>query len=190
VGYRCISLAVMGHISDFPTTARSRWRRRITFLVVSLRQFIRPASDLQGLAQTFSVRTLNRGDGQVRFQHRNRCDGDRRKIARLPACGEMLHRGSLPPTVSPLPAIGRAPFGRRHSGPRATCPRHPLNRSVHLTRCTFLLHQLATTVAKPMRRGSARLDSPVPLRAMLPIPHAPGQANAALFLLSNLAGRG
>ena len=46
----------MSHVSDFPTTARSRWRRRITFLVVSVRQFIRRVSDLRGLAQTFPVR--------------------------------------------------------------------------------------------------------------------------------------
>ena len=56
MGYRCVSLAVMGHVPDFPTTARSRWPGRITFLVVSVRQFIRRVSDLRGLAQTFPVR--------------------------------------------------------------------------------------------------------------------------------------
>jgi hypothetical protein len=38
-----------------------------------------------------------------------------------------------------------------------------------MTRCTFLLRQLATTVAKLLRRGSARLTSPAPLRATLPV---------------------
>lgn len=38
-----------------------------------------------------------------------------------------------------------------------------------MTRCTFLLRQLTTTVTKPPRRGSARLASPTLLRATLPI---------------------
>jgi hypothetical protein len=59
-----------------------------------------------------------------------------------------------------------------------------------MTRCTLLLHQLTTTVAEPMRRRSAPLASPVPLRAMLPIPLAPRYPDAVPFLLSNLAGRG
>lgn len=57
-----------------------------------------------------------------------------------------------------------------------------------MTRCTFPLHQLTTTVAKPMRRRAAHLASRAPLRAMLPIPHAPRHADAAPFLMSNLAG--
>jgi len=57
-----------------------------------------------------------------------------------------------------------------------------------MTRCTFLLHQLATTVVKPPGRGPARLASPTPLRAMPPIPHAPRHADVVSLLPSNLAG--
>ncbi len=57
-----------------------------------------------------------------------------------------------------------------------------------MTRCTFLLHQLTTTVVKPPGRGSARLASLAPLRAMLPIPHAPRHADTVSLLLFNLAG--
>jgi hypothetical protein len=38
-----------------------------------------------------------------------------------------------------------------------------------MTRCTFLLRQLTTTVAKPLHRRSARLAFPTPLRATQPI---------------------
>jgi hypothetical protein len=38
-----------------------------------------------------------------------------------------------------------------------------------MTRYTFLLRQLTTTVAKPLHRGSARLASPVAVRAAQPI---------------------
>jgi len=57
-----------------------------------------------------------------------------------------------------------------------------------MTRCMFLLHQLATTVAKPPGRGRARLASAAPLRAMRAIPYAPRHADAVPLLLSNLAG--
>jgi hypothetical protein len=39
-----------------------------------------------------------------------------------------------------------------------------------MTQCLFLFCQLTSTVAKPLRRGSARLTSPAPLWATLLIP--------------------
>jgi hypothetical protein len=39
-----------------------------------------------------------------------------------------------------------------------------------MTQCLFLFGQLTTTVANPLRRGSARLTSSAPLRAPLLIP--------------------
>ena len=39
-----------------------------------------------------------------------------------------------------------------------------------MTRCKFSGRQLTTTVVKPLRRGSAHLTFPAPLRTTLPIP--------------------
>ncbi len=42
-----------------------------------------------------------------------------------------------------------------------------------MTRCSSLLHQLTTTVAKPPGRGPARLASPTPPWAVLSTPPRP-----------------
>ena len=57
-----------------------------------------------------------------------------------------------------------------------------------MTRCTLLLHQLTTTVAKPPGRGIARLASPTPLWAVLSTPRRSSTRRRPPLLPSNLAG--